>query len=494
MQHQSLHLKQLQKLSPQQIQLVKLLQVPTLEIEQSIQQELEENPALEEEGQETDVSKDLENSDKESDYSKDTEEFDIRDYLDEGDVADYKLRSNNYISEDSRRDTLMISETSSFLDYLLSQFYLLPNSDEELIIGETIIGNIDEKGYLQRELPAIIDDLAFSQNVFTDLTTVKKVLKSIQSLDPAGVGAKNLQECLLLQLRRKYASELLLKASDVHYPPIVAQQILVRLFDSFIHKRYDQILQRLNISESVLSQAIQELTSLNPKPANVYTDIAKESSQPIIPDFTVIPDNDHFEITLNSRNSPELRINKEYSELLQAYSENKQKTRSQKETLMFVRQKIDSARSFIETIKLRQDTLLGTMEAIVNLQADYFQEGDLSALKPMKMQEIADRVGLDVSTISRVVNRKYVQTSFGIILLRDLFSNAISDESGEDVTSAEVKGLIKAIIDGEDKRTPLNDEALTAILAKKGYTLARRTVAKYRERLNIGVARLRKMI
>jgi RNA polymerase sigma-54 factor len=482
---QSLHIKQLQKLSPQQVQLMKLLQVPTLELEQRIKQELEENPALEElnEKPESDTSENAEQSSENAENSRDTDDFDIRDYLDEDDVADYKLRSNNYAAEDSHRD-MPVSELLGFTDYLLSQFRLLSNSETELLVGETIIGNIDESGYLQRELSAIVDDLAFSQNIFTDLETVQTVLEKIQTLDPPGVGGRNLQECLLLQLQRKYTTEAIR----------IAHQILQRLFDAFTNKRYDQILQRLNISEDQLSLAIQEITKLNPKPGNAYSDSTKIDSQTVIPDFVVTSENDRFEIVLNARNAPELRVSKDYAELLKTYSQSNQKTKSQKDAVTFVRQKIESAKSFIEAIKLRHDTLLGTMEAIVSLQPDYFKDGDISLLKPMKMQTVADLVGLDVSTISRVVNSKYVQTSFGVFLLRDLFSNAISNEEGEDVTSAEIKALITEIVANEDKRKPLNDDALTVILAEKGHVLARRTVAKYRENLGIGVARLRKTI
>jgi RNA polymerase sigma-54 factor len=503
---QSLHIKQLQKLSPQQIQLMKLLQVPTLELEQRIKQELEENPALEE------ISKnDSENETETPDNTNDTDDFDIRDYLDEEDVAEYKLYSNNRSSDDEKYDA-PISESLSFADYLLSQFRLLSNTELEFSIGEVIIGNIDEDGYLQRELSAIVDDLAFSQNIFTDLETVKNVLKKIQTLDPPGVGARNLQECLLLQLQRKSAFDTGTSTSSVSVSTknsaviesveMIAQQILSKQFDAFINKRYDQISQRLHISEEQLSQAIHEITKLNPKPGSAYTDSAKTESQTIIPDFTVTPENDNgetlnevnFEITLNARNAPDLHVSKDYAELLQTYSESNEKTKAQKEAVAFVRQKIDSAKSFIETIKLRQHTLLGTMEAIVNLQPDYFKDGDITTLKPMKMQDVADMVGLDVSTISRVVNSKYVQTPFGVFLLRDLFSNAVSNEAGDDVTSAEIKAQIAEIINAEDKKNPLNDDALTVILAEKGYHLARRTVAKYREGLGFGVARLRKTI
>ena len=489
---QSLHIKQLQKLSPQQIQLMKLLQVPTLELEQRIKQELEENPALE------DVSKDsdLENTET-AENTNDSDDFDIRDYLDESDVAEYKLHANNYAPNDAYHD-MPISDSLGFIDYLLSQFRLLPHSESELAIGEIIIGNIDESGYLQRELPAIVDDLAFSQHLFTDIKTVESILKKVQTLDPAGVGARSLQECLLLQLQRKNMGfDTVVSTSSTTVPAptgSVAQQILSRTFDAFVNKRYDQISQRLNISESQLSQAIQEITKLNPKPGSAYSDSMKIGSQVIVPDFSVIPENDRFEITLNARNTPELHISKDYAELLKTYSESNQKTKAQKDAVTFVRQKIDSAKSFIEAIKLRQHTLLGSMEAIVNLQPEYFKNGDITTLKPMKMQDVADLTGLDVSTISRVVNSKYVQTPFGIFLLRELFSNAVSNEAGDDVTSAEIKAQIAEIIANEDKRTPLNDDALTAILTQKGYSLARRTVAKYREGLGLGVARLRKTI
>jgi len=499
---QSLHIKQLQKLSPQQIQLVKLLQMPTMELEQRIKQELGENPALE------DVSKEINDDDLHSETpenTNDSDDFDIRDYLDENDVAEYKLHSNNYADE--HRD-MLISESLGFVDYLLSQFRFLPNSETELAIGETIIGNIDESGYLQRELPAIVDDLAFSQGILTDLETVEKVLKKVQSLDPPGVGARDLRECLLLQLQREkdIGTDEDVRASGVGAgstrprgqanPALtgIAEQVLSRMFDAFINKRYDQILQRLHISEEQLSSAIHEITTLNPKPGNAYDDSAKIGSQVVVPDFTVTPENNRFEITLNARNAPELQVSKDYAELLQTYSETNQKTKSQKDAVTFVRQKIDSAKSFIESIKLRQHTLLGTMEAIVNVQADYFKNGDITMLKPMKLQDVAEIVGLDVSTISRVVNSKYVQTPFGIFLLRELFSNAVSNEAGDDVTTAEIKAEIKEIIENEDKRHPLNDDALTAILAEKGYTLVRRTVAKYREGLGFDVARLRKII
>ncbi|MDR1950783.1 MAG: RNA polymerase sigma-54 factor, partial [Bacteroidales bacterium] len=353
---QSLHIKQLQKLSPQQIQLMKLLQVPTLELEQRIKQELEENPALEEinKDDEQNSSENQELSSEDAENSRDTDDFDIRDYLDEDDVADYKLRSDNYASDNVHRD-IPISESPGFIDYLLSQFRLLSNSEIELAIGEIIIGNIDESGYLQRELSAIVDDLAFSQNIFTDLRTVEIVLEKIQSLDPAGIGARNLQECLMLQLRRKS------KTANID----IAEKIVwtMQLYNAFVSKRYDYILRYLDISKDHLSSAIQEITKLNPKPGSIYGDTMKIESQTIIPDFSVIPENDQFEITLNSRNTPELRISKDYADLLQTYSESRQKTQAQKDAVTFVRQKIDSAKSFIETIKLRQDTLLGTMEA-----------------------------------------------------------------------------------------------------------------------------------
>jgi RNA polymerase sigma-54 factor len=486
---QSLHIKQLQKLSPQQIQLMKLLQIPTLGLEQRIKQELEENPALEEINEKSDDS-DVENPEESAENTENTDDFDIRDYLDEDDVAEYKLYSN--LSNDEKYDA-PISDSLGFIDYLLSHFRLLNNCEIELSIGEIIIGNIDEDGYLQRELPAIVDDLAFSQNIFTDLKTVENVLKKIQSLDPPGVAARNLQECLLLQLQRKSAGTDMVETHNCASLRI-AQQILSRMFDAFINKRYEQILQRLNISKNQLSSAIHEITKLNPKPGSVYNDSTKIESQTVIPDFFVTPENDSFEITLNSRNAPVLRISKDYSELLQAYSESHYKTQSQKDAVTFVRQKIDSAKSFIEAIKLRQHTLLGTMETIVNLQPDYFKNGDITTLKPMKMQDIATIIGLDVSTISRVVNSKYVQTPFGVFLLRELFSNAVSSEAGDDVTSAEIKVQIAEIINGEDKKKPLNDDAITTILSEKGYSLARRTVAKYREGLGFRVARLRKSI
>ena len=493
---QSLHIKQLQKLSPQQIQLMKLLQVPILELEQRIKQELEENPALEEAGK-----NDSENHDdnhENTENTNDSDDFDIRDYLDENDVAEYKLRTNNRASNDEYYD-MPVSDSLGFVDYLLSQFRLLSNSEIELAVGEIIIGNIDESGYLQRGLSSIVDDLAFSQNVFTDFSTVESVLKKIQSLDPPGIGARNLQECLLLQLQRKSEMDVGARHTSTslsnHASPIrLAQQILSRSFDAFINKRYDQISQRFNISENLLSSAIQVITKLNPKPGNAYNDSMKIGSQIVIPDFIVTPENDRLEIVLNARSAPELRVSNDYVELLQTYSETNQKTKAQKDAVTFVRHKIDSAKSFIEAVKLRQHTLLGSMEAIVNLQPDYFKTGDIAALKPMKMQDIADVVGLDVSTISRVVNSKYVQTPFGVFLLRDLFSNAISHEDGDDVTSAEIKAQIAEIIANEDKRNPLNDDAITAVLAEKGYVLARRTVAKYREGLGFGVARLRKTI
>jgi RNA polymerase sigma-54 factor len=476
---------------------MKLLQVPTMELEQRIEQELEENPALEEIRKDSDEIAPSENTEN----TNDTDDFDIRDYLDEEDVAEYKLYSNNRSSDDEKYD-IPISESLGFIDYLLSQFRLLSNSEIERSIGEIIIGNIDESGYLQRELPAIVDDLAFSQNIFTDLETVKEVLKKVQTLDPAGVGARSLQECLLLQLQRNVRAGLApaddcdksQQKATARVAHTIAQEIIERTFDAFINKRYDQISQRLHISEDQLSQAIHEITKLNPKPGSLFGDAMKIESQTVIPDFTVVPENDRFEITLNARNAPDLHVSRDYAELLQTYSETPQKTQAQKDAVTFVRQKIDAAKSFIEAIKLRQHTLLGTMEAIVNLQPDYFKNGDITSLKPMKMQDVADIVGLDVSTISRVVNSKYVQTPFGVFLLRDLFSNAISNEAGDDVTSAEIKAQIVEIINDEDKKNPLNDDALNAILAEKGYNLARRTVAKYREGLGFGVARLRKTI
>ncbi len=490
---QRLQQKLLQKLSPQQIQLMKLLQVPTVMLEQRIKQEIEENPALEEGSDENDEldaqSDDLDFDDIAKDDDAETEdkedkldnEFDISDYIDDDDTPFYKLNTQN--SSDDEKKDIPFASGMSFQDFLLSQLGLRNLNDKEYLISSHIIGNIDDSGYLQRDIRALIDDLAFTHNVETDFKEVLNLLRQIQGFDPPGVGARDLQECLLLQINRKSPNTKALAN---------AKKLLEKSFNDLTKKHYEKIKKKHGLSDSELKEAIQEVLNLNPKPGNSITE-AGRTAQYIVPDFTVNINNGELELTLNSKNAPELKINRTYADMLEAMAINKDKSNSrQRETIMFVKQKLDGARMFIDAIKQRQNTLILTMQAIMDYQRDYFLTGDETLLRPMILKDIADIVGLDISTISRVANSKYVQTPFGTFLLKTFFSESMQKNSGEEVSTREVKKILRDCVESENKKKPLTDEELADILREKGYNIARRTVAKYREQLNISVARLRK--
>lgn len=490
--NQKLQQKLLQKLSPQQIMLMKLLQIPTMALEQRIKQEIEENPALEELSDSDETPQTEEGgpqSDEESneepepeDVNDPDEEFDLSDYIEEDEyIPSYKTAANNTSSDDEQRETPLASGIS-FHEFLTAQLGMHHLDERQIVIAKTIIGNLDDSGYLQRDIAAMVDDLAFSQNLMTTRNEIAQVLKVVQQLDPAGVGAQNLRECLLLQLKRFD------KSNAVN----LAIQILERHFDEFVKKHYDKIIKKLKISEEDLKIAIDEITRLNPKPGNSIGETDR-TNQYVIPDFIIYNKDGDLELSLNNRYVPELRVNRSYTEMLESFSENKSGSDTQrKEAVMFIKQKIDSARWFIDAIKQRQNTLYTTMKAIMDYQRDYFLEGDETLLRPMILKDIAEIVNLDISTVSRVANSKYVQTPYGTFLLKTFFSESMQTDSGEEVSTREIKKILSDCIGAEDKSKPLTDDQLTDILKEKGYNIARRTVAKYREQLRIPVARLRK--
>ena len=466
-----------QRLSPQQIQLMKLLQVPTMELDQRIKQELEENPALEEglEENEEDFEEDFD-----TDTDDDSDDFDISDYFEE-DSADYKTQANNTSKDDEER-VVPLSGEQSFQQSLTEQLHLLDLSDDQFMIADTIIGNLDESGYLNREIEAIVDDLAFSANITTTEKEVEFVLTLVQELDPAGIGARNLRECLLLQITRIH---------DGDITRFTAKKILEDHFEEFTKKHYDKIQKKLEISDEDLKEAIDEIIRLNPKPGGSMKEAPKNHQQ-IIPDFVIIELEGKLELTLNGRNAPELKVSRDYEHMLRTYSEGAKTSKADKEAVMFVKQKLDGAKWFIDAIKQRQNTLLSTMHAIMMYQFEDFITGDETNLRPMILKDIAEIVNLDISTVSRVANSKYVQTGFGTFALKYFFSESLSNDAGEEVSTREVKKILSEAIEGEVKFRPLTDEKLTELLKEKGYNIARRTVAKYREQLNIPVARLRK--
>jgi len=470
-----------QRLSPQQIQLMKLLQVPTMELDQRIKQELEENPALEEGADENDddFEEEYDSDDNDSD-GEDNDDFDISDYFDD-DVADYKTQANNTSKDDEER-VVPLSGEQSFQQSLTEQLHLLDLTDDQFMIADTIIGNLDESGYLNRELEAIVDDLAFSANIIVTEKEVETVLFLVQELDPAGIGARNLRECLLLQMTRNH---------DGDITRFTAKKILEDHFEEFTKKHYDKIQKKLEISDEDLKEAIDEIIRLNPKPGGSMKEAPKNHQQ-IIPDFMIIESEGKLDLTLNGRNAPELKISRDYESMLRTYSEGAKTSKADKEAVMFVKQKLDGAKWFIDAIKQRQNTLLGTMHAIMMYQFEYFLTGDETNLRPMILKDIAEIVNLDISTVSRVANSKYVQTGHGTFALKYFFSESLSNDAGEEVSTREVKKILSEAIEGEEKIRPLTDEKLTELLKEKGYNIARRTVAKYREQLNIPVARLRK--
>ncbi len=465
--------------------MIKLLEIPTLQIEQRIKKELEENPALEEGPEDEEVPAEEADNDLFEEEDKDQDEFTLDDYIQDDEIPDYRLQANNYSKDDDKKAEIPFSAGSSFHEHLEAQLGLRDITDKQKILGEYIIGNIDEDGYLRREPSNIVDDMAFLQNVQTTEQELEEVLKIVQDLEPAGVGARTLRECLMLQLEKKDMSE----------PAVsLAYSILDQHFEEFSKRHYDKIMTRLGISEGDLKSAIEEVLKLNPKPGGLFSDTFTKTAQPIIPDFILEHSEDGFDLHLNSRNLPELRLSAAYSEMLQAYTRNKGNKKEMKEAILFVKQKIDSAKWFIDAIKQRQNTLLLTMNALLEYQQEYFIDGDETKLKPMILKDVAEMTGLDISTVSRVANSKYIQTHFGIYPLKFFFSEGLQTDSGEEVSTREIKRILQDCIDNEEKRHPLTDERLTEILQEKGYQIARRTVAKYREQLNIPVARLRKEI
>jgi len=484
-----------QKLSPQQIQFIKLLQVPTAELDARIEEELEINPALEEGKDEddyqaeesTDEGDDFENSsedefgDSTEDYGDKGDDLNVDDYIRDDDISGYKMQGDGSTGEDEDKE-MPIATQSTLTESLMSQLGFLRLDDRQTMIAEQLIGSIDSDGYIRRELEAIVNDLAFSQNIETGVDEVEEILYKIQDFDPAGIAARDLQECLILQLERK---------EDINGHVRLATRIIREMFDEFTKKHYDKIEKRLEIhSDEELKEIISLITRLNPKPGgNSGGDVRH---QYIIPDFVLTNTNGTLDLSLNSKNAPELKISRSYTEMLQDYDKSAKKDKKFKEAVTFVKQKLDSAKWFIDAIKQRQHTLLRTMKAIIDFQYEFFQEGDESRLRPMILKDIAGTINMDISTVSRVANSKAIQTEFGIYQLKYFFSEGIATDSGEDVSSREVKYILKEFIDHEDKKKPLSDDKLEKMLNDKGYNIARRTVAKYREQLNISVARLRK--
>jgi RNA polymerase sigma-54 factor len=470
-----------QKLSPQQIQFIKLLQIPTAELDTRIEEELEINPALEE-GKEEDYNSEEESFDQQEDYEEDykNDDVNVEDYIRDDDISGYKMQGDGNTGDDEDRE-MPIAMTSTITDALISQLGFLRLDEKQHTIGMQLIGSIDNDGYIRRELDSIVNDLAFSQNIDTTVEEVEEILFKIQDFDPAGIAARDLQECLMLQLERK---------EDLSGHVKLAMIIVADFFDEFTKKHYDKIQKKLGIeSDEDLKEIINIITKLNPKPGGATGDV---KTQFIIPDFILVNNNGKLELSLNSKNAPELKVSRSYAEMLQTYDKSSKKDKKMKEAVTFVKQKLDAAKWFIDAIKQRQQTLLRTMNAIIQFQYDFFLDGDESKLRPMILKDIATAINMDISTVSRVANSKAIQTEFGIYQLKYFFSEGIATDSGEDVSSREVKHFLKEFIDNEDKKKPLSDDKLEKMLNDKGYNIARRTVAKYREQLNIPVARLRK--
>ena len=472
---QYLKLKLSQKLSPQQIQLMKLIQLPTLDFEQKIQREIEENPALEE-GKN---SKDEDQQDSQEDYSED--DINIDDYINYDDTPSYKLNSNN--SGKLEDKNIPFSSGISFTQHLLSQLKPISLSEKKMKIAEFLVGSIDESGYIRLEIEEIIDDLAFTQNLIVHEDELKEILNIVQDFDPPGVGALSLQECLIIQLRRKERNEYTDLAID----------IIENSFEQFSKKHFEKLMNKYSIEEQQLKEIINLISKLNPKPGGSYSGGGKPIEQ-VIPDFRISIENDELTLDLNYRNSPVLNISRDYDEMLRGYKLEKNKSKSQKEAIQFIKQKLDSAKWFIDAVKQRQQTLMITMQAIMNYQSEYFLTGDERKIKPMILKDIANEIEMDISTISRVANSKYVDTPYGTKLLKEFFSESMKTTSGEEISTIEIKKILEKVVQNENKRKPETDEKLVKILNEKGYKIARRTVAKYREQLNIPVARLRKEI
>ena len=475
---QTQKLLQTAKLSPQQIQMIKLIEVPTVELEERIQQEIQENPALEEGKEEIEESYE---QDEQQDEMQIDDNMDYEEYLDGDDIPDYKLQSNNR-SRDDKHEDIPFSVGVSFHEHLEEQLTHL--TEQEIKIAKYVIGNIDEDGYLKRKEDAMVDDIAFQTGEEVNEEDIQNVIKKVQQLDPPGVCARTLQECLSIQLHQK-------KNTDSIHLAII---IIDKYYELFIKKHYEKIMMRLNITEEQFRDVLSEISRLNPKPGNAWGTVLEKNMQEIIPDFYLEETNGKLELSLNNVNIPELRISKGYKEMFEDYSKNKKANKSMKEAVSFVKQKLDSARWFIEALKQRNNTMMMVMNEIIKKQYDFFMTGDETQLKPMILKDISDRTGLDISTVSRVSNSKYIQTSFGIYQLKYFFSEAMKTDEGEDVSSREIKKIMKDLIECEDKRHPITDEKIMELLKEKKYVIARRTVAKYREMLGIPVARLRKEI
>ena len=486
---QFLNLKLSQKLSPQQIQLMKLIQLPTQAFEQRLLEEMNENPALEtgtdeEEIYEKDEFDNDDTNDEFDDYddneTEDISDINIDEYLSSDETPDYKTQANNYSDDDEERESPLVAPISFHQD-LINQLNTFILNDQEREIAEFLVGSIDDMGYIRRSTPDLVDDMAFTQGIYTDEKNVERMLHIIHELEPSGVGARDLQECLLLQLKHKTPTEYVALAMD----------IIENQFDAFTKKHYDKLLQKYAVSNEQLKTAIHEIEKLNPKPGGSFTG-SNKITEHVVPDFAIRIEEDELVLTLNGRNAPSLHVSKDYQEMMQTYKSSRDKSTAQKDAVQFIKQKLDSAKWFIDAIRQRQETLYVTMNAIMHYQQDYFLEGDETKLKPMILKDIADMVGLDISTISRVANSKYVETPYGTKLIKEFFSEAMKNDQGEDVSTLEIKKILQNTIEEEDKQKPLPDDQLAEILKEKGYPIARRTIAKYREQLDIPVARMRK--
>jgi len=481
----SLQFKLSQKLSPQQIQLMKLIQLPTQAFEQRLVEEMNENPALEGGKEESEFEDEFEKEEfddyEEDEFDRiDAEDINIDEYLSNDETPEYKLQSNNYSDDDDDRE-MPFAAPVTFHQDLINQLNTFILSDDDKEIAEFLVGSIDDMGYIRRTIQDIVDDLAFTQGIYTDEKNVERVLNIVHELEPSGVGARDLQECLLLQLKHKTPTEYV----------DLAIAILEEQFDAFTKKHYDKLLHKYGVSQEQLKKAIEEIEKLNPKPGGAFTGNNKMVEH-VVPDFTIRIVDGELELLLNGRNAPELHVSKDYQDMLRTYKDSRDKSSAQKDAVQFIKQKLDSAKWFIDAIKQRQETLYVTMNAIMHYQQEFFLEGDETKLKPMILKDIADLIGLDISTVSRVANSKYVETPYGTKLIKEFFSEAMKNDQGEDVSTLEIKKILKNVIAEEDKRKPLPDDQLAEILKEKGYPIARRTIAKYRELLDIPVARMRK--
>lgn len=480
---QGLQYKLLQKLSPQQIQLMKLIQLPTQAFEERLKQEIEENPALDTGKEESDdVDADLSNEfDDDNSEKTDVEDINIEDYLSDDEIPNYKTQANNYSADDEEKNVPYAAGTS-FHQSLKNQLNTFRLSEEEYTIAEFLVGSIDDSGYIRRNILDLVDDLAFTENISTTEEAVLSILKNVvQNLDPVGVGARDLRECLIIQLTAKEKTKF----------RSLSIQILDIAFDHFVKKHYQKLQEKFNISEDELKEINKEISKLNPKPGSSYAGNNKIAEQ-IVPDFSIKLIDGELDLVLNSRNAPELHISREYNNMLKGYQESTIKSKSQKDAVFFIKQKLDAAKWFIDAIRQRQQTLLITMNTIMQYQYDYFLSGDERKLKPMILKDIADKINMDISTVSRVANSKYVSTPYGTKLIKEFFSESMKNDQGEDISTKEIKKILENVITEENKKRPLTDEKLAALLKEKGYPIARRTVAKYREQLDLSVARLRK--